>query len=257
MDAELVCQLTINWRQAGPCRKPLASLAQTRSFQLGVGAKAELRGVSYRVRTRRGNHPTYFRTEWGQVQGDRGIIVNLDRLVGPMHKMTGMSHSDIEAQQRALLSQALEMILGQLAHPTSTDNLASSVGYSRSHFRHLFAAEYGQGPARFARRLRLERAAGHLSMTESSVHDIAQQAGYESPEAFTKAFREHFGMTPTDFRARNSGERRLMPGYICESSRDSARLPVEVGIVGHDSQVTTFVFEDLSLRTRLYPDRTN
>jgi hypothetical protein len=91
-------------------------------------------------------------------------------------------------------------------------------------------------------------------MTESSVHDIAQLAGYESQEAFTKAFREHFGMTPTDFRTRNRGERRLMPGYIFGESRESAAFPTEVGIVGQNAQVTTYVFADLSLRTRVQPD---
>ena len=51
------------------------------------------------------------------------------------------------------------------------------------------------------RRLRLERAALRLKFPEQTVTEIALDAGYESHEAFTRAFHAMFGMPPSQFRA--------------------------------------------------------
>ena len=50
------------------------------------------------------------------------------------------------------------------------------------------------------RRLLLERAAWHLSRTQLSVTDIGLSAGYGSLEAFTRAFRKAFGVSPSLYR---------------------------------------------------------
>ena len=50
------------------------------------------------------------------------------------------------------------------------------------------------------RRLRLERAASRLKQSEDSVTGIAFEAGYETLDAFIRAFKSRFGMPPTDYR---------------------------------------------------------
>jgi AraC family transcriptional regulator len=52
------------------------------------------------------------------------------------------------------------------------------------------------------RRLRLERAAGRLKLGRRPVIEIALEAGYETHEAFTRAFKASFGRSPSAFRAR-------------------------------------------------------
>jgi AraC family transcriptional regulator len=51
------------------------------------------------------------------------------------------------------------------------------------------------------RRLRLERAARRLKLGSGAIIDVALEAGYDSHEAFTRAFREVFGVPPSDWRA--------------------------------------------------------
>lgn len=46
----------------------------------------------------------------------------------------------------------------------------------------------------------MERAALKLCHSEESITSIALNAGYETPAAFSKAFRLHFGKNPTDFK---------------------------------------------------------
>jgi AraC family transcriptional regulator len=61
----------------------------------------------------------------------------------------------------------------------------------------------GESVKEHIRRLRLERAAMRLKHSDSTVTAIAFEAGYESHEAFTRAFKAMSGVTPSQFRSRN------------------------------------------------------
>ena len=76
--------------------------------------------------------------------------------------------------------------------------LAEAAGFSAFHFSRMFAGMVGESPGEFLRRLRLERAASALRSRER-VTEVAFDAGYESLEAFSRAFRAAFGCAPSDF----------------------------------------------------------
>lgn len=87
--------------------------------------------------------------------------------------------------------------------------LAADAALSPFHFHRVFRGMVGEAPAEFVRRLRLERAAWQLAATSIPVTVIAFDAGYEAHEAFTRAFRQHFGASPTEFRATPRTSHRL------------------------------------------------
>lgn len=60
----------------------------------------------------------------------------------------------------------------------------------------------GETPKRFTLRLRLDRAAVMLLVGRESILDIALACGFQSHEAFTRSFRERFGMSPRAYRKR-------------------------------------------------------
>ena len=89
------------------------------------------------------------------------------------------------------------------------DNLTSDIDFTEAakraccstfHFQRIFFAVNGITPAEYARRRRLTRAAGELTSGNSRVIDIAVKYGYESPDSFTRAFRNVHGVTPTAAR---------------------------------------------------------
>src|ERR1700722_16949426 len=80
--------------------------------------------------------------------------------------------------------------------------LADHAGGSAFHLHRLFSAAAGESPKQFTLRLRLGRAAAMLLTTRESVLDIALACGFQSHEAFTRAFRKRFGIAPTGYRAR-------------------------------------------------------
>jgi AraC family transcriptional regulator len=87
-------------------------------------------------------------------------------------------------------------VLESLEDPEALDRLYQS----RSSFFRLFQALIEESPGAMRRRLLLERAAWQLSSTKLSVTEIALDANYGSLEAFTRAFRRAFLISPSLYR---------------------------------------------------------
>jgi AraC family transcriptional regulator len=91
-------------------------------------------------------------------------------------------------------------IQSHLDDPLPLEELAGVACFSPFHFHRIFRALTGEGVHVHVRRLRLERAAQRLKLAEQPVTQIAFDAGYESHEAFTRAFHAMFGESPSQFR---------------------------------------------------------
>ncbi|GAH61652.1 unnamed protein product, partial [marine sediment metagenome] len=72
------------------------------------------------------------------------------------------------------------------------------------HFHRIFRGMVGESLKEYVRRLRLERAAMQLKRSGETVTHVAFEAGYETHEAFTRAFRAMFGESPSQFRSNRS-----------------------------------------------------
>lgn len=93
-----------------------------------------------------------------------------------------------------------EVVLASLDEEQDANTLAGSSYRSRTQFYRLFRAVIEETPVAMRRRLLLERAAWQLSRTRLSVTEISLDAGYGSLEAFTRAFRKAFGVSPSLYR---------------------------------------------------------
>ena len=88
----------------------------------------------------------------------------------------------------------------QIEQSLSLEDLAAIAGVSAFHFHRLYRAMTGETPSGTLRRLRLARAAGLLRDSASPVTEIAFEAGYESSQAFSKAFRRETGCSASELR---------------------------------------------------------
>lgn len=80
--------------------------------------------------------------------------------------------------------------------------LARDAALAPLYFHRIFRGMVGETPLELHRRLRLERAAWRLSTGDASVTSIAFDAGYETHESFTRAFRDAYSSAPSAFRTR-------------------------------------------------------
>jgi AraC family transcriptional regulator len=96
--------------------------------------------------------------------------------------------------------QLVATVLSSLDDCDATRELARRAYRSRSDFYRLFRALIDEAPGAMRRRLLLERAAWQLGRTKIRVTDIALHADYASLEAFTRAFRKAFHISPSLYR---------------------------------------------------------
>lgn len=102
------------------------------------------------------------------------------------------------------LHQALDTLTHLVGHnldePTDGAALAEAANYSRFHFQRLFRERTGETPGDCRRRLRLERAAYYLRHSAQPVTQIALDAGFDSLEGFSRAFRKAYALSPSHYR---------------------------------------------------------
>ena len=97
---------------------------------------------------------------------------------------------------------AIEHIASHLDDALELQALGRIACLSTFHFHRVFRGMVGETPLELARRLRLERAAWRLSDKQRAITEIAFDAGYETHEAFTRAFRSSYSTSPSGFRLR-------------------------------------------------------
>src|SRR5919201_6167465 len=97
--------------------------------------------------------------------------------------------------------KALWYVESHLADSLTLDEIASVGGVSRFHMVRAFAEATGMSVMRYVRARRLTKAARELAAGAPDILTLALDADYGSHEAFTRAFRDHFGVTPETVRA--------------------------------------------------------
>ena len=102
----------------------------------------------------------------------------------------------------SVTSKALWYIESHLSGDLSLDAIADAVGVSRFHLSRAFGVTVGCALASYVRARRLSEAARTLANGAPDILVIALDTGYGSHEAFTRAFRARFGLTPEQLRER-------------------------------------------------------
>jgi AraC-like DNA-binding protein/uncharacterized damage-inducible protein DinB len=93
-----------------------------------------------------------------------------------------------------------DVVLESLDQERDSKDLARQAYRSRTQFYRVFQAMIEETPVAMRRRLLLERAAWQLSRTQLSVTDVSLNANYQSLEAFSRAFRKAFRVSPSLYR---------------------------------------------------------
>ena len=98
------------------------------------------------------------------------------------------------------IGRALARMHQRLDRRWTAEELAQSVGMSRSAFADRFTRIVGETPMRYLARQRLRQAAIRLEAPGVTLARIAVEAGYESEAAFNRAFKREFGAPPATWR---------------------------------------------------------
>ena len=98
-------------------------------------------------------------------------------------------------------NKALWFVESHFRGELSLDDVAAHAGVTRFHLTRAFVTITGQPLMTYVRGRRLTEAARSLARGAPDILAVALDAGYNSHEAFTRAFRDQFGLTPEAVRA--------------------------------------------------------
>ena len=105
------------------------------------------------------------------------------------------------------IESAVRFIGYNLHRPMTVEEVAQSVHISSKHLYRLFTEKLGISPKRYIMISKLNRASTLLCETDMTVGEVAREVGYDSPLAFSAAFRKEKGKSPSDARAGARRER--------------------------------------------------
>ena len=109
------------------------------------------------------------------------------------------------AKSGEIYSAAVGYVLENYSSDTLTvGKIAESVGVSETHLRRIFSARAAISPVRYVNYLRIEKAKNMLLESNYTVGDVARLSGFSDSYYFSREFKKHTGLSPSEFR--RSGE---------------------------------------------------
>jgi AraC family transcriptional regulator len=183
-----------------------------------------------------------------------------------------MMKPSTERDYRRRIARVVEAILLEPGAHHTLESLAAVAHLSPFHFHRVYRALTGESVVETVQRLRLAQAAQRLTDAAASVTAVAHDAGYNSPQAFARAFRGFTGVSPSEFKARQKRLAAPCTGRSADAplaaSRNNAPppalpavelteiAPFDVLSLRHDGPVATIGQTFRSLMTMLHCDET-
>ncbi|MCH8531110.1 MAG: GlxA family transcriptional regulator [Saccharospirillum sp.] len=99
------------------------------------------------------------------------------------------------------LAEALELMEANIEEPLTTDDIAFHVKISRRQLERLFKKHLTAVPSRYYLQIRLEKARNKLLSCSDSIAEIGLSCGFSSGAHFSTAYRNQYGLTPSEDRS--------------------------------------------------------
>lgn len=150
---------------------------------------------------------------------------------------------DSRSEYVARMHRVLEYIDRHLDEQLELDTLARVANFSAFHFHRLFTAWMGETLGDYVRRRRLETAALRLvAQPRVPVLQVAFSVGFGSTEAFARAFKTRFRMTPSAWRASQRSKRDQLKSKLDQAPPYPVRNDGRMKVTLIDRQPTTVAY---------------
>lgn len=104
-----------------------------------------------------------------------------------------------------LINKAEDYIENNLSKRIKLEDIADAVGLSQYHFHRIFHTYSKETIAQFINRIKMERSSIYLVVNkEISITKMAYRYGYCDASSYNKAFKKHYGCSPSEYRNRKN-----------------------------------------------------
>lgn len=132
-----------------------------------------------------------------EIEVESLINTAIDATMAPVHQDGLRTRTPLlDHRLRAAIAHMREHV----ADPISVEDVAGKVGLSRAHFFSLFRDQLNTTPQVFWSAVRVEEVVKRLVLREEPLTSVALELGFSSPGNFSRFFKEHMGVSPSQFR---------------------------------------------------------
>lgn len=139
------------------------------------------------------------------------LLALVARVMGPHREATQLLDSWQRVEQR---------MMGSLNTELKVARVADELGLSAEHFIRQFKRRFGLSPKAYHTQARMREAVRLLRDNEKSVKAVAYSLGFSNPKSFTRSFKQHLGVSPSDLR------RAPVKGIMPASSKPARLIPL-------------------------------
>jgi transcriptional regulator GlxA family with amidase domain len=127
----------------------------------------------------------------------RSLVLFLRRSEGQSQFSTSLA---FQGTSRLPLREIPVFILENIGRDLGVETLAARVAMSPRNFSRVFVQEFGETPAVFVDRLRLDTARRLMEESDRTIEEIAASCGLGSADTLRRAFQRRYGRSPASFR---------------------------------------------------------
>ena len=138
------------------------------------------------------------------------VAMTLDELRQRYENERADKQQALSEREKDFLTRTMNIIVEQIeTNSVNVDALAAEMALSTSQFRYRLKEITGETPQSYITNIRMQKARHLLDMIspETTILDVALRCGYEDQGAFGRAFKRFFGITPSEYLARNEENR--------------------------------------------------
>jgi AraC family transcriptional regulator len=116
------------------------------------------------------------------------------------HGFRARQREATRAAHREIVDQTKQLLIGRFREHLTMADIAASLGVSRFQLSRIFRSHTGFSLLGYRNQLRLRAALDRLADPSTRLQALAQELGFSNHSHFTAAFREAFGMRPSELR---------------------------------------------------------
>jgi AraC family transcriptional regulator len=152
-------------------------------------------------------------------------------------KLLGIMNNQINKDYISRINKVIDFINSNLKNEITLDDLADVANFSKFHFHRIFTSIVGETLSQFILRLRLEKAAGYLyANTDLSITEISITTGFSSVSIFSRQFKKHFKVSPSQWRAAKSNSGKTESNLGTAFSNNSKSFDISSFYIGGVNQ---------------------
>jgi len=136
--------------------------------------------------------------------------------------------SELKKSYAVKIHKVCDYIGEHLHEELTVDKLSKIANFSKFHFHRQFSEYTGINVAKYIQMMRLKRASYQLVFNKHyRIIDIAMDAGFQNPESFSRAFKNVFEQTPSQFRKKPEWS-SWNKNHYCPTIKRSEKMKVEI-----------------------------